>query len=101
MANLSTDELPRHVEDGPVVDHEVPEASTLDPGPHWGVAQRLLEENLKHENISNMKIFQTWKYFKHENISKQENISKKNTFQNVKIFEHENISNRTVRYFNK
>ena len=46
MTNLSTDELPRHVEDGPVVDHEVPEASTLDPGPHGGVTERLLEEDL-------------------------------------------------------
>ena len=44
--DLSTDELPRHVEDGPVVDHEVPEGPALDPGPHRGVVERLLEENL-------------------------------------------------------
>ena len=46
MTDLSTDELPGHVEDGPVVDHEVPQGPALDPGPHRGVAERLLEEDL-------------------------------------------------------
>ena len=38
---LGTDLLPQHVQDCPVVDHEVP-----DPGPHRCVAERLLEHHL-------------------------------------------------------
>ena len=68
--HLSTDVLPGQVQHGPVVEHEVPEASTLNPGPHRSVAQRLLEENLKQENISNMKIFQNRKIFQRKIHSK-------------------------------
>ena len=48
---LGADELPRHVQDLPVVDHEVPQVPTADPVADWCVTQILLEDDLASPSL--------------------------------------------------